>query len=150
MLYPRNMEEYLIKQAEDLRLKPYVDSVGKVTIGYGYNIHDLGITPEIAEALFMISLAHARRDLASTLGTAECLWLQNDEPARYAVLVDMMFNLGVTRFRGFTNMIAAVKDRDWDRAAIEAKDSYWYHQVGRRGPRNVDILRTGHFEELPK
>jgi lysozyme len=48
------------------------------------------------------------------------------------VIVNMAFNLGYSRLKGFKRMLAAVSNRDYARAAKEMEDSKWYGQVGRR------------------
>lgn len=48
------------------------------------------------------------------------------------VLVNMAFNLGRTRLGRFRNMIAAVNNKDYKKAANEMVDSRWYNQVGNR------------------
>ena len=47
----------------------------------------------------------------------------------------MMFNLGRTRLSKFKNFRAALKDKDFARAAVEGRDSLWYRQVGNRAER---------------
>lgn len=58
------------------------------------------------------------------------------------VLVNMAFNLGRTRLGKFKNMIAAVNDKDYSRAADEMIDSRWYRQVGRRSKELVEMMKT--------
>ncbi|EDM22942.1 hypothetical protein [Caminibacter mediatlanticus] len=53
-------------------------------------------------------------------------------------LIDMIFNLGKPRFLKFKKMIQAVKNRDFQKAAYEAKNSQWCRQV--RG-RCKDIIK---------
>jgi len=48
------------------------------------------------------------------------------------VLVNMSFNLGRTRLGRFKNMIGAVNEGNWKKAADEMVDSRWYNQVGNR------------------
>jgi lysozyme len=57
----------------------------------------------------------------------------------------MLFNLGLTRFLGFQNTIAAIRSGEWSRAASLAKQSLWYKQVGARARRIVRELDTGEF-----
>ena len=47
-------------------------------------------------------------------------------------LIDMVFNMGITRFMGFKKMIAAIKNGDWVTAAAEMRDSKWAEQLPRR------------------
>jgi len=58
------------------------------------------------------------------------------------VLVNMAFNLGRTRLGKFKNMIAAVNDKDYSKAADEMIDSRWYRQVGRRSKELVEMMKT--------
>ena len=51
---------------------------------------------------------------------------------RKIALIDMRFNLGPSRFRGFRRMIAAIKKGDWELAGKEAMDSKWATQVKSR------------------
>ena len=40
-------------------------------------------------------------------------------------LIDMSYNMGRAGLRGFPGMNAAIRDRDWEKAAAEALDSKW-------------------------
>jgi lysozyme len=64
-------------------------------------------------------------------------------PTRYEALVDMLFNLGMTRFNGFTYTIASVRAGNWVGAAAHAQASLWYKQVGKRAKRIVAELGSG-------
>jgi lysozyme len=55
-----------LKRDEGLRLKPYVDTVGKVTIGYGTNLTD-GIDQGEAEYLLSNRLNQKRLELLAAL-----------------------------------------------------------------------------------
>ena len=48
------------------------------------------------------------------------------------VLVNMAFNLGRNRLSKFKNMIKAVNEGNYSKAANEMVDSRWYNQVGNR------------------
>jgi len=127
-------EDYIIKH-EGIRLMPYVDSVGKTTIGIGRNLDDKGITKE--EALYMLEndLAWVDRELHSIF--EEFSYMPTNVKL---VLTDMMFNLGKSRFLGFKNMIQAIKNKDYREAARQAKDSKWCEQVGIRCEDNYNLL----------
>ncbi|CAO3418806.1 glycoside hydrolase family protein [Azospirillum doebereinerae] len=123
---------------EDLRLKPYRCTAGKITIGVGRNLDDVGVTK--AEALMLLDndVVRVTADLDRTLPW----WRKLDEPRRRA-LANMAFNLGIERLRGFRKMLAALEAGDYARAAAEAQDSLWASQVGDRAARIVQTLRTG-------
>jgi hypothetical protein len=56
------------------------------------------------------------------------------------VVVDMMF-MGEAAFAGFKNMIAALKNLDYNTAADEMVNSNWYEQVKNRGVEDVALMR---------
>lgn len=125
----------MIKQHEGLRLKPYKCTAGKVTIGYGRNLEDVGIREREADLL----LENDIKDSMSYVNSYNF----HANGFRKAALVDMMYNLGPTRFAGFKKMIAAINECDFDRAADEMLDSKWSKQVGARAVRLAEIMRTG-------
>jgi lysozyme len=53
----------------------------------------------------------------------------------------MCFNLGVNRMGGFKRFLAAVEDRDWQKAADEMYDSKWRRQVPNRAGRLIERMR---------
>jgi len=129
----------LIKSREGLRLKPYRCSAGKLTIGYGRNLDDVGITEKEAEMLLDRDIAMAQQDIYTVFGDQ----IDDFSEGRYMALVDMMFNLGRSRFMGFKKMIAAAKRGDWEEAANQAMDSRWSTQVGQRAIDIERLLREG-------
>ena len=54
---------------------------------------------------------------------------------------NMAFNLGITRFSKFKNMIAALEKGNYDQASIEAQDSKWYEQTKSRAERIVLLMK---------
>lgn len=72
---------------------------------------------------------------------------ENINDIRAEALVNMLFNLGETRFLGFRKMRAAIRRNDWMEAAYQAQDSKWFKQTGRRAKRIVRQLATGKREE---
>ncbi len=126
-----------IKQNEGLRLKPYRDTQGKFTLGYGRNIDDNGITTEEAEFLFNNDYYKCRWELAD-----HDWYFDQPEHVKWA-LINMCFNMGITRLLGFTKMIAALKEKNYTKAALEALDSKWAKQVGDRAKQVALMMREG-------
>jgi len=58
------------------------------------------------------------------------------------ILVNMMFNLGRTRFVKFKKMIAALNRFDYEEASKEGRDSLWYEQVTNRAERLMSRLEV--------
>lgn len=129
---------------EGIRLKPYVCPAGKLTIGVGRNIEDNGISLDEAMHLLESDIERTRSELRRT-----DFWsFVADDPVRSAVLINLCFNIGLSRLLGFKKMIAAIKAKDWGRAADEMKNSLWYRQTGNRARRLVEEMRTGQFKDL--
>lgn len=131
----------LIAKNEGLRLKPYICPAGKLSIGYGHNLDDNGITKEEADYLLNNDIRQAHDDLSKVFGD----FIDNPDNIsdnRYAALTDIIFNLGFLSFLKFTKMIEAIKQGDWQKAADELKDSAYYKQVGNRAKVNEAIFRT--------
>lgn len=132
----------LIRLHEGTRLKPYRDTVGKLTIGTGRNLDDVGISEAEAEILLANDLARAERELA-TLAP----WSAGLDDVRRAVLLDMTFNLGAGGVAKFKRFLAAMERADWPDAATEMRNSKWWHQVGTRGSRLERMVVSGHWPQ---
>lgn len=127
-----------LERHEDLKLKPYVDSVGKLTIGVGRNLDDVGISH--SEAMLMMS---NDVEAAETELTRRFPIVKKLDETRYFVLVNMCFNLGSPRLAGFKKMWLAIEAQDWPKAALEMLDSKWAKQVGNRAIELATQMREG-------
>lgn len=125
-----------LKRDEGLRLKPYRDTVGKLTIGYGRNLDDVGITEDEAEYMLEGDIEHVLEQLDRTLP-----WWNDLNESRKRALVNMAFNLGIGGLLKFKKMLAALKAGDYEHAAVEALDSRWAKQVGQRADRIAELLK---------
>jgi lysozyme len=123
---------------EGLRLKPYRDSVGKITIGVGRNLDDVGIDQEEAFHLLGNDIDGAAADLDKALP-----WWRSLNGVRQRALLNMCFNLGIDRLLEFQRALAAMQACDWDLAATEMLASAWAGQVGPRAKRLAEMVRTG-------
>lgn len=123
---------------EALKLKPYRCTAGKLTIGVGRNIEDIGIT----ESEAMMMLDNDIKRCADELDLALPWWRQMTE-ARQRVMLDMCFNLGISRLLRFKNTIAAMQAGDYAGAATEMLDSAWAKQVGKRALTLSAMMRVG-------
>jgi lysozyme len=127
-----------VRQHEDERLFPYVDTKGKVTIGVGHNLTDRGIPKGISEALFSLDIAEA----VSSLG-ARYPWTYTLSDVRQRVLTEMLYNMGLPQFSQFRRMLRAAQDGDVETAAAEMLDSQWAKDVGGRATRLATMYQTG-------
>lgn len=138
MSYSINALIFELKRDEGVVLKPYKDSVGKLSVGVGRNLDDRGITQDEAEYMLQNDLALAEHELDGLFPK----WRQLSD-ARQRVLMNMMFNMGRTRLSGFVKMWAAIAAGRFDDAATEMLDSKWATQVGARAQRLADMMRAG-------
>ena len=137
--------KHYIKSNEGLRLKPYKCTADKWTIGYGRNLDDKGISKQEADNMFL-------NDFNDTVIEVKKVIKNFDNIKFYAqmVCVDMLFNLGLTRFRHFKNFIKAIEKQDYSRAADELKYTdaatktdltpYW-QQTKSRAKKNYNFLK---------
>jgi len=135
-----NLRGLLIRH-ESLRLKPYLDSAGKITIGVGRNLEDMGITSE--EAIYLLDKDIVR----ATAAGAVFAWFPMLDQVRKDVIVSMIFNMGLTRFSEFRLMIKAMERKDYESAAHEMMASRWASQVKSRATELASMMRTGRYRD---
>lgn len=128
------------KKFEGLRLRLYKCPSGKLTIGYGHNIEDLGISLSQAEWILQTDLEYANMECYAMIPAYAKV---ND--ARKFVLLDMCFNMGIKRLLTFKKMLAALDKNDYDKAAKEMLDSKWAKQVGKRAKELSEIMIKGEY-----
>jgi len=126
--------ENWLREEEGYRRFIYLDTEGIPTIGYGRNLKDVGINPVEAEFLL-------RNDMQSALiGAASFPWFDALSDLRKAVITDMIFNMGLLRFKTFKKMLFAVTNKDYPGAALEMLDSKWAKQVGDRADKLAYVM----------
>jgi lysozyme len=135
------MSDALVKQLmthEGVRLKPYTDTVGKLTIGVGRNLADVGISSEEAMLLLTNDILRTSARVMQALP-----WVPGLDEVRRRVLFDMAFNMGIGGLLGFKKMLAAVQAGQWLGASEEMIASKWAGQVGQRAVTLAAMMRTG-------
>ena len=156
----------LIEQHEGRRATIYTDTQGHPTVGIGCNLDadsagiDLtAVAADLKDVLAGTPLTESQIDgllliqLNRCIYQAQILFPKLDEmPANaQAVIVDMIFNIGMRGFGLFLKAVLALKQGRWNDAADELKESKWYTQVnpkgypedtvGNRGTDNVRMIR---------
>lgn len=120
------------------RMFPYRDSVGKLTIGWGRNLEDRGISGSEGEFLL-------QNDIDDHLGELlkELPWVAVLDPVRRNVLADMAFNLGVPKLLTFEKTLASIREGKYELASVQMLQSTWAKQVGTRALTLAKMMRTG-------
>lgn len=128
-----------IQVNEGLRLKPYIDTTGHISIGYGRNLNAKGIST--SEAAFL--LGDDIQD-AITACEGQPWWdvVRNDD-VRSRALVEMCFNMGIGGLRTFTHALAALSAGDFAEASAQFLNSQWASQVGNRAKILAQMIETG-------
>lgn len=126
---------------EGWRDKAYQDTEGIWTIGYGTNLQELRINKDLGER-WLRDQAEIAYKAAKRFPEFELL-----NSARQNVFVEMVYNMGPSRVAGFKNMLAAIRDGDWEEAAIQMLDSKWARQVGNRAKTLAALMEEGNYED---
>ena len=121
---------------EDYRKFPYVDSLGKVTIGIGYNLTDRGMDDEWINSQYLKDVTYFNNQLS------QFEWYQQLTPDRQIILIDMAF-MGMKKLLTFKKMIAAIEQGDYKQASFEMLNSRWAHQVKNRATELAQSMLTG-------
>jgi lysozyme len=130
-----------LKRDEGLRLKPYKDSIGKLTIGIGRNLTDVGISEDEANMLLTNDIAHANGMLSQVLP-----WSQGLDDARLGALLNMTFNMGMGALLQFKKFLGFMQAGQWADASQEMLNSEWAKQVGSRAYRLSVQVGTGEWQ----
>lgn len=142
------LEEQLVLH-EGEKLTPYKDTADEWTIGVGACLKYLtpdemamlledGITQRMSRALLKRKIINTMKALVRQLP-----WFASLDTIRQRVLVDMAFNLGITKLLGFDYFLKAVRDGQWADAKQHGLNSRWAKQVKGRANRLMEMMLTG-------
>jgi lysozyme len=124
---------------EGFKKFPYRCTAGKLTIGVGRNIDDVGISE--SEALFLLENDIDR--VTAELRSRDYFQAVEGDDVRSRVLIDMAFNLGIAGLDKFRRTLDAVKRKDFVEASDLMLESRWATQVGQRARRLAEMMKTG-------
>lgn len=130
-----------LKRHEGLRLKPYLCTADKFTIGIGRNLEDVGISEQEAEMLLLNDIERAKQTLLQKFP-----WTAELDEVRFAALINFTFNVGIGTVAKFKNAMGLLKQKNYDMAADEFLQSRWANQVGKRAIEVTDQIRTGEWQ----
>jgi len=141
---------------EGLKLKPYLCPAGYLSIGIGRNLitnpitdeetrvigdWQHGITKNAAFYLLRRDIVNADKQCRKIIKCYNSL----DDERQYALL-DMCFNLGISKLLKFTKMIQALEIGDYRGAAKECLNSKYARDVGKRAERIAKTFENGVFK----
>lgn len=136
MNYRGILRERLILDEGDRRF-PYRDTVGKITIGIGRNLSDVGIRADERDLMYMNDVKDAEAVARLLVPNFDSL-----SDVRKMVVVNMAFNMGGDTLATFKNTLLAIRQGRWADAANGMAKSKWAAQVGDRAKRLIYNMRS--------
>lgn len=118
---------------------PYTDTVGKITIGIGYNLSDRGLSDEWINNQYQADVDYFYGQLLAFP------WFEQLTSDRQIILIDMAF-MGWKKFLTFDKMLNALLTHDYKKAAFEMINSKWAEQVKGRAAALAHGMLTGVYE----
>lgn len=115
---------------------PYTDTVGKLTIGIGYNLTDRGLPDEWINHQFQQDVDYFYHQLLAFP------WFEHLTLDRQIALIDMAF-MGWKKFLTFNKILDAISKNDFKKAAFEMLNSKWAEQVKGRAATLAQAILTG-------
>jgi lysozyme len=123
------------------RHRMYTDSVGKITIGFGRNLSDRGLSETEAQFLLLNDIQEVIDQLRH-----DYQWFDELNDVRQEVIINMAFNMGISGFGKFKKTIRLIDLGTFDAAAREMLASKWARQVGSRADELSGQMATGMVE----
>ena len=132
----------MLKRHEGVRSHVYLCSAGYETIGVGRNISKsgMGLSEDEVDYLLENDILRVLTELSS-----EYPWFNDLDDVRKDAMIDISFNLGATRLRGFKKALAAMEVADYTLAAKEFLDSKWSRDVKGRAHELASMIETGEY-----
>jgi len=132
----------MLKRHEGVRSHVYLCSAGYETIGVGRNISKsgMGLSEDEVNYLLENDIERVIKELSS-----EYPWFNSLDDVRKDAMIDISFNLGATRLRGFKRALAAMEVADYTTAAKEFLDSKWSRDVKGRATELCYMIETGNY-----
>jgi len=121
----------------------YKCPAGYWTLGIGRNIdpeNGIGLSDDEVDYLLLNDINRVVKELEGQFN-----WFSSLNEARRDAMIDMCFNLGLPRLKGFVKALAAMQDKNYEVAYVEFMDSRWSRQVGQRANRLCNMIRSGEY-----
>jgi lysozyme len=134
----------MLKRHEGVKSHIYRCSAGFWTLGVGRNVDPnggIGLSDDEVNYLLEndIVRVYSRNFLRNIRGLIDL------DDVRKDAMIDISFNLGATRLRGFKRALAAMEVADYTTAAKEFLDSKWSRDVKGRATELCYMIETGNY-----
>lgn len=130
-----------LKRHEGVKTHAYKDHLGYITVGVGRCLEDgigVGLSEDEIDYLLLNDIKRCSLEL-----NTEFDWFSGLDAVRKDAMINLCFNVGLPRLKGFVKALAAMEAQDYETAADEFFDSRWATQVGNRAVEVCAMIRTG-------
>jgi len=135
----------MLRRHEGVETHAYKCTSGKITVGVGRNIDPdggLGLSDDEIDVLLENDIDRSIKELGAAFN-----WFSDLNEARRDAMIDLAFNMGLTRLTGFKKALAAMAEANYDTAAAEFMDSKWASQVKDRAIEICAMIKTGNYNK---
>jgi lysozyme len=133
----------MLRRHEGCETHAYSCTANKLTIGCGRNIDPaggLGLSED--EIIYLLG-----NDITRCVKELEGFpWFPELVGARRDAMIDICFNLGISRLKLFKLALAAMGNHDYNTAAAEFINSKWSKQTGNRAIEVALMIKTGNYQ----
>jgi len=120
----------------DLDGKRHKSPIGKLTIGVGRNLEDVGLFTDEVDYLLKNDINRKVLDVVKIFPD-----YNNYSEVRRLALLNMCFQLGKAGLEGFKTTVNLIKKEEWSEASQQALKSKWATQAPNRAKRVCLMLR---------
>lgn len=133
----------LIKQHEGLRMRPYKDTMGYWTVGYGHFIgKNLPASMDRDFSMDEINELFNQDYFKHKMSAEQIPNFDKLNSDGQAALIDMTFNMGTNWWKKWPRFTKAMQTGDIEGAINSMKNSLWFKEVGNRSVQDVALLKT--------
>jgi lysozyme len=133
----------MLRRHEGCETHAYSCTANRLTIGCGRNIDPaggLGLSED--EIIYLLE-----NDITRCVKELEGFpWFPELVGARRDAMIDICFNLGISRLKLFKLALAAMGNHDYNTAAAEFINSKWSKQTGNRAIEVALMIKTGNYQ----
>ena len=126
-----------IKHHEGFRSRPYKCSQGHLTVGYGAAIKDLELDEDIAEMILIRQIDKRTKQIIKKFP-----WWKSAEDDVKDVVVEMVFQIGLSGFSNFKLTIDHLENKRYGKASAEMLLSKWAKQTPNRAIELSNIIKN--------
>lgn len=129
-----------LKREEGFRANIYQCTAGVDTIGYGFNVNYLEedelalnngvvepMSREVADKILELKLEKLKKEVYRAFP-----WIKNHPKKVQDALIEMAYQLGLTKMKGFSQTLRYIEVEDYSSAVRNLKNSRWAQQTPRR------------------